>query len=479
MEEGTGFEAKMGDGSEPDKGFFRVCRFQDWPTVSWLMHPRPEGRGRESDPCSADSVICSTGIDASATSGSSNPDGEIDRERGTLSGGSRIRASAIYGIVAKWWPLGDDLDFHRNRTGGLLCKKHLSTPDQKLQSAYRIIAVLFATAIGLGLLLFWNLRPGDTVDGSKSLIFQLSPLDENPIQAKYPQVDFGRFYPGVAPDVIDQIQRECFATRFIYEPFVQFKPMPIRHQHVEVSVHGFRKGADVQPWPPGEEDFVVFVFGGSTTFGYGLANDQTLVVELQKAFNQAAQGPRFQCYNFGRGFYDSAQERALFESLLHAGRGPDAAIFIDGLNDFYFPQAEPILTPELTAFTAPDLPEPMAAPAASPGDVIRRMAANHRMIRGIAKEFEIKVLFVAQPVPFFKYSADPIDYPFTPNPEEFRTITLGYQEWERSARDAAELLWLADLFVETKAPAYLDQVHYTKAAGRRLAQEIVAAAGFK
>lgn len=87
MEEGTGFEAKMGDGSEPDQGFFRVCRFQDWPTVSWLMHPRPEGRGRESDPCSADSVICSTGIDASATSGSSNPDGEIDRERGTLSGG--------------------------------------------------------------------------------------------------------------------------------------------------------------------------------------------------------------------------------------------------------------------------------------------------------------------------------------------------------------------------------------------------------
>jgi hypothetical protein len=361
----------------------------------------------------------------------------------------------------------------------LLCKKPLSTPDQKLQSAYKIIAVLFASVIGLGLLLFWNLQPRDAASGQRSLIFQLSTLDENPIQAKYPQVDFSRFYPDTSPEVIDLIQRECFATRFVYEPFVQFKPTPVKHAHVEVTVHGFRRGREEQPWPPREEDFVIFVFGGSTTFGYGLPNEQTLVAKLQQAFSSGPDGKEVQCYNFGRGFYDSAQERALFESLLHAGRTPDAAIFIDGLNDFYFPQAEPILTPELTAFTAPDLPAVGATPPASAEEIIRRMTANHQMIRGVAKEVGINVLFVAQPVPFFNHAANAEDYPFTPNPDEFRSITLGYQEWEKVRKDQADLLWLADLFAEADGPAYLDQVHYTHAAGRRLAQAIAAHTSFR
>lgn len=41
-------------------------------------------------------------------------------------------------------------------------------------------------------------------------------------------------------------------------------------------------------------------------------------------------------YNFGRGSYYSTQERVLLEKLLVASYNRNLAIFIDGLNDFYW-----------------------------------------------------------------------------------------------------------------------------------------------
>ncbi len=362
---------------------------------------------------------------------------------------------------------------------GLAIPPDVSQPDPKLQACYKIIAVLFAVVLGMGMAIFWLYPPAKKSE-APSLIFQLSSLEKNTIQAKYRDVDFTKFYPGVDAAIIDEIQRQCFATRFVYEPFVQFKPMAVNHQHVTISRNGYRLGSEEQPWPIESSNFNVFVFGGSTTFGYGLANSQTLVVELQQAFRKRRGLPNIQCYNFGRGFYDSTQERLLFEILLQQGIVPDAVVFIDGLNDFYFPDRDPILTAQLKQFMAPDLPNLPKAQASGADEIIARMFANYRMVRSIAREFNIETIFVLQPLPFYEYSPDAGNYPFTPDASEFSSITHGYERLhqlflklrEEKPAVVANVNWLGSMFAEEKGPVYLDQVHYTHAAGKQLAEAI-------
>ncbi len=81
-------------------------------------------------------------------------------------------------------------------------------------------------------------------------------------------------------------------------------------------------GAKHQPWPPDPESFNVFVFGGSTTFGYGVRNEDALPAALQDELRRVFSHRRIECYNFGCGFYFSAQERLRFELLLKAGCVP-------------------------------------------------------------------------------------------------------------------------------------------------------------
>lgn len=348
----------------------------------------------------------------------------------------------------------------------------MTPPESRLQTAYKIIAVLFALVVALGLAFFWQFGTGGEPSAAASLIFQLSTLEQNPIRAKYPDVDFTRFYPGMKDADIDRVQRECFATRFVYEPHVQFKPRAGELRHVAIAPGGYREGAEKHPWPPAEEDFVVFVFGGSTTFGYGLPNGQTLVAELEAVLRTRAGAASVRCYNFGRGFYDSTQERILFAQLLQAGHVPDVAVFVDGLNDFFFPEPDPILTPELARFMAPDLPERVAAGPLPPAAIVSRLVANHRMVTALGKTFGVATLIVAQPVPFYAFDATAETYPFGTDAKEFAAIATGYALWRGRWQESGPVLWLAEMFDRADSPVYLDQVHYTRAACRRIAERI-------
>src|SRR5262249_53760858 len=63
---------------------------------------------------------------------------------------------------------------------------------------------------------------------------------------------------------------------------------------------------------------------------------------LQEELNRArAAGKPVRVYNFGRGSYFSTQERILFQQLLLAKAIPNSAIFLDGVNDFYFFHGRP------------------------------------------------------------------------------------------------------------------------------------------
>ena len=75
----------------------------------------------------------------------------------------------------------------------------------------------------------------------------------------------------------------------------------------------------------------IFIFGGSTAFGYGVADQETIASYLQEICRTKRKN--INVYNFACGFYYSTQERILLEKLISKGIDIDIAVFIDGVNE--------------------------------------------------------------------------------------------------------------------------------------------------
>lgn len=72
----------------------------------------------------------------------------------------------------------------------------------------------------------------------------------------------------------------------------------------------------------------IYLYGGSTTFGYNVTDKQTIGFYLQDLFGKNA------CiYNHGRAYFYSKQENNLFISHLENKKKIDSAIFLDGINE--------------------------------------------------------------------------------------------------------------------------------------------------
>ena len=117
-----------------------------------------------------------------------------------------------------------------------------------------------------------------------------------------------------------------------YEVLAGFKEAPFRGRFVNVDRSGFRRSEPQEGWPPDPAKLNIFVFGGSTVFGYGVSDRETLASALQAELrsHREASGR----HNFGRASYFSTQELMLYYWLLTSGHVPALAIFVDGLNDF-------------------------------------------------------------------------------------------------------------------------------------------------
>jgi hypothetical protein len=290
-------------------------------------------------------------------------------------------------------------------------------------------------------------------------------------------------YPGRGAEEIDELQRASLGLRYVYAPFVEFAPRPGAGRFINITAAGFRQGKTPAVWPPAPDDFTVFVFGGSTTFGFGLPDDETLVSALEVKLAPRYPGRTVRCYNFGRGYYFSAQERALFESLLAQGFTPDLAVFVDGLNDFIYHDGMPELTPELAAFIAPDLPAPQRV---EPADERSRTLAVERMIAGYERNIRltealgraagVPVVFIGQPVPFLDFPMSAATYPFASTFAEHRLAGWGYDRFKQAAREGRfgeRFVWCGNAFAQAERIMYVDSIHYSAAGAELLAGCIV------
>jgi hypothetical protein len=285
-----------------------------------------------------------------------------------------------------------------------------------------------------------------------------------------------------------------------YEPYTDMTDPPLTGRFVNVDAAGFRRSKDQRPWPPAPDDVSAFLFGGSTTFGYGVADEDTIASYLQPLLS--AGGRPTHVFNFGHSGYYSTQERILFQQLVVAGHVPDLAIFIDGLNDFSAVKDEPFTAKRLRdGFQVAESPLLLAAQALPvtttarhagrllgllapdtetrpPYDdvaylraVLDRYRRSKRAITGIAAAYGIRPVFVWQPVPTYKF----------PPGDAGRWMAGGGAGWSREGYQllaktlAAEPLgddfvWCADVAADGTDVFYVDTVHYGPVLAERVAR---------
>jgi hypothetical protein len=328
----------------------------------------------------------------------------------------------------------------------------------------------------------------------------------NPVVAKYGKERLAAVYPHLDEKEINDLLNETWSRPYVYEPYTQFKERSYHGKFVNVDKNGFRTSNNQGAWPPEPGPVSIFLFGGSTTFGYGAEDSQTVASHLQDYLTSKA-GTDISIFNFGRGHYYSTQERILFEQLLSAGHVPDMAIFIDGLNDFFYSTDTPLFTTRFQQFVREgnstrayfsefgvtrvlgrfatrfagrprkkeaDDDESRYDDPVLIGKVIKRYITNKKLIESAAFSHGVEAVFVWQPVPTYGY--DESHHLFVGSGYGRHTYSrYGYKsmrEYITKKPLGANFLWSADIQQDLAEPLYVDKAHFTAVFSKRFASFI-------
>lgn len=334
--------------------------------------------------------------------------------------------------------------------------------------------------------------------------------EKAPMWHKKSNESLERLFPNLSKQEIDQLISDSRRIVQAYDSYTQFREAPYQTRFVNVDDNGFRRSKNQGPWPPLQNDFVIFFYGGSTSFGYGVPDDETVASHLQEILSNRL-NISVRIYNFGRGAYFSSQERILFEKHLSEGYIPDMAIFMDGVNEFSHLDGEPSYTGTLSKFMREhdtplyrklfgELPlvkfinsfgkqSESGASIAKPKEqvlkieevsgalenVVRRYQMNRRMIEAVSRDVGVRSVFVWQPTPLFGHDMKnhifrDFDYnsftPYLKRGYEFVAGSTNYRELGQN------FIWLADMNRSADRPLYVSAFHYGPELSRLLAQSI-------
>ncbi|MBI3403912.1 MAG: SGNH/GDSL hydrolase family protein [Acidobacteria bacterium] len=311
------------------------------------------------------------------------------------------------------------------------------------------------------------------------------------------------FYPDLTADEVRVLRRETMNQAFAFEPFTLFRVRESRGRYLNVDKNGFRVSETQGPWPPDSKFFNVFLFGGSTAFGWLLPDSQTIASCLQRDLSRISRIP-VRVYNFGRPDYFSTQERVLFDQLVVNGFRPDMAVFLDGLNDFHHHDGEPAHSPEfadvvegrrpgalvrlpmyrasvgarnwLNSFLRPSV----AGTNSNAGledltlahidEVINRYWKNQQLIQSASQAEGIVTVFVWQPIPSYKFDTEFHPF-FNISPSRMRGLAAAYQRMASLSPPSGRprnFAWCADIQQGIQRPLYVDLLHYTAEMSRML-----------
>lgn len=134
-----------------------------------------------------------------------------------------------------------------------------------------------------------------------------------------------RNYDHMLPaDAADLLQATA-KMRYRFAPWIGMRERPMVSRFVNVSVFGIRTNRRPMATTAELQDAIWF-FGGSTTFGYGVADHESIPARLETALGRPVM-------NFGVAAFFTAQENLRLVQVLRYGYRPSQVIFLDGINE--------------------------------------------------------------------------------------------------------------------------------------------------
>jgi lysophospholipase L1-like esterase len=305
-----------------------------------------------------------------------------------------------------------------------------------------------------------------------------------------------------------------------WQPYVYFRQKAFRGKTITVGADGVRA-----TWqPPASETqrpehgtVKVLLLGGSSLWGFGARDDQTIPSLLARSLHD--QGWRVELNNLSEIGYVSTQELIALLRELQGGYRPDVVIFYDGVNDVTSAllEGEAALTTNevnrrgefnllqspvrlaaaligkvvkdsgsyrfaqmvrrrLSGATAPSHPTPAANEMDKLAeDVVRRFEANVTLAASLGRSFGFRPLFFWQPTVFTK-----------PSPVLFEREEAQRYAWaepmfrnvdekvQRSAQLKADRAFrdLSGVFEGWNGLAFIDYCHTTESANARIAAKM-------
>ena len=318
--------------------------------------------------------------------------------------------------------------------------------------------------------------------------------------------DIKKLYPDETPSFLTEMFRDTasYQSLFEYSPFIELSLNEIHKKHLNIQEDGYRNSVKLKDLDKLDSEGI-FVFGGSTTFGVGVGDNQTIPYYMSEFLNIK------NVYNFGVPTYYSTIERIRFFNLINQGIKPRAAIFIDGLNDFvnYSVPDRSNVSNRLSTGMSIDYPYLIKKIIGSTSsmqlintlmnkekyNIIHRLIAtenevekaylrlisNREIIGAVCKEKGIICIFVDHPVPTVHYDNSKRPIPL----DTTKTLVDGEALFGGGINAKYGYKLLADYYnmqsskthldlskVNTAEPVYIDRFHFSKMMNKEIALHI-------
>lgn len=325
---------------------------------------------------------------------------------------------------------------------------------------------------------------------------------------RFRQMDYYRSQPW-GPGFWDEA---VAAESYRYEPYVVWKREPFDGRAIHVDEGGVRRTPGAECGDR-EGSYRVFAFGGSTLWGWGAPDWETIPAHLQAGLDTLLERPVC-VVNLGEDSYVSTQEVIALLLRLQAGDVPDAVVFYDGFNDVYAayetgrPGAHPQLellasrfqgghslliawyrNSRLYSLVESALGGRRLLAHEDPGRlgpengrrtadaIVDTYLANHRLVASLAAEHDFQVFFFWQPhiamaakglAPEEREMAEAMA------PELATMLRAAYARIEAAAPERERLWYLGDAFAGVEGQIWTDAwAHVTPEGNRRIAARML------
>jgi lysophospholipase L1-like esterase len=280
-------------------------------------------------------------------------------------------------------------------------------------------------------------------------------------------------------EIVDEVIE---SNSFEYAPWADFKLKDFHGKYVN-STGFLRKSVPDRHINAGADTLHVFLFGGSTMFGFDVTDNETIASYLAQLYSeQCSNCQSVVVHNYGVLSYYSYNELMLLHHLLTTGSKPDVVVFLNGLNDFFMMQAarkrvpwyyfrlkENIQNEKDSTLSLFQL-YPGQTTESAANDVIRNYFQNLESVRKLCNAYSITPFFFVQPNPYYKYAARANDV--LADTSRNLLIEYAYPAIEKQCDTSTDVIFLGNMLEHETGKPFIDEIHYSPEMNKKIAAEI-------